>query len=297
MKMKTLAKVIGGATLVVSAASAQAYNLPFPSGNFLLSDNSAESLINCDPTASGCESTAGDTTVDIGDRLAGIFVIDDISGTSILTGSGYDELTGVFDAVVVDKVVSGIQTYYKFAPSAEFEALYGTGSMLAWYVDPTHEYLRETTTGQSIVDLTDLVTNGDLLWVSGITSADNYWYGRSELTDDVGFPGVAANTDVGDYAFALDLITNNSGLAFASVDCSTPLSFPFTGAVANASVDQCGIGNILTPAPAGGSTTPFDVWNDQNITMNRVPEPATLSLLALGLLGAGVVSRKSRKGA
>jgi len=273
---------------------ANAANLPLPTGTFLLSDNSAEQLVNCTPGAAGCDSTAGDTTVDIGDTLTGIFVIDDVSGTSILAGSGYDELSGVFSATVVDKFDNGSGLIsYEFAPTASFEATYGAGAMVAYFTDPVHEYVRESAGGAlSATDMENRVTDGALWMVTGILGANNYWYGRSELTDDVNFPLAPPNTDVGDYAFALDIITNNSGREFAAVNCATPLSFPFTGAPASVTADQCGIGNILTPNPAAGNSTPFDVWNDQNINMESIPEPTSIALLGIGILGLALSGKK-----
>ena len=72
MKLKTIAKMLGGIALFAGASVTQAaYNLPIPGGNFLLSDNSAEYLIK------GAGNTG--TTLQVGDVLRGIFVIDDIN--------------------------------------------------------------------------------------------------------------------------------------------------------------------------------------------------------------------------
>jgi hypothetical protein len=285
MKMKTIAKMVGATALVATASVAQAYNLPFPAGAFQLSDNSAEYLIKG-------EGNTG-TTLQVGDVLHGIFVIDDISGTSILgQGSGYDELSGVFETKVLS-VSGGPGNYiYTFGPNAgsTFTATYGAGATVAWFTDPTHQYTRETSTGQTAAQLEALVTNGSLLWVSGFADADNFWRARSD-TNDTSAPGIPANTAFGQYQWGLDLLTNNSGLIFNQVSC-----FNATTLTVNL-VDQCGNGQILTPAPASGFTTPFPVWDDQNITMFRVPEPASLGLLAIGLLGLGFAGRKAKKSA
>lgn len=288
MKSKTLAKLLGAATLVVGASSAQAVLLPIPAGTFLLSDNSAEYLINCTPGTTGCESPeppAGteDTTVDVGDRLHGIFLIDDISGISILAGSPYDELAGVFD-VTVTAVTPGVDGFgnpqyaYQFGATPGFAAAYGlsAGAAVAWYVDPNHEFARETNSGQTTTDLENLITDGTLFWGSGIS----FWNALT-ATNDIQQIGIGA-IGGGQFRMGLNLTDNFSGLTFLKVPCVNQ-------AAGNAIVlvDQCANGNILTPATQTRFTTPYDVWDDVNFTMNRIPEPGTLALLGVGLLGIG----------
>ena len=282
MKMKTIAKMIGATALVATASVAQAYNLPIPGGSFLLSDNSAEYVIK------GAGNTAA--TLQVGDILHGIFVIDDISQTSILAGSGYDELSGVFETKITSIGGGPGAWTYTFGANtgSAFTTAYGAGATVAWFTDPTHEYARETNTGQTAAQLEALVTDGNLLWVSGFTDADTFWRATS-ATNDPSAPGIPSNTAFGQYQWGLDLLTNNSGLLFNQVDCFNLATLTIT------QVDQCGNGQILTPTLQGGYTTPFPVWDDQNITMYRVPEPASLALLALGLLGLGATTRRKAK--
>jgi len=284
MKMKTIAKMVGATALVATASLAQAYSLPFPGGDFQLSDNSAEYLIKG-------EGNTDLTSIQVGDVLHGIFVIDDISGTSILAGSPYDELSGVFETKVLSVTGNAIDGYrYTFGVNtgSTFTTTYGSGAMVAWFTDPTHEYTRETSTGQTTAQLEANVTDGSLLWVSGFADADNFWRARAD-TNNTSAPGIPPNSAFGQYQWGLDLLTNNSGLLFNQVSC-------FNATTASVVlVDQCGNGQILTPAPASGFTSPYPVWDDQNITMSRIPEPASVALIALGLIGLGATTRRKSK--
>jgi hypothetical protein len=116
-----------------------------------------------------------------------------------------------------------------------------------------------------------------------------HFLARNLATNDPSAPGIPSNTAFGQYQWGLDLLTNNSGLLFNQVNCFNLATSTIT------QVDQCGNGQILTPTLQGGYTTPFPVWDDQNITMYRVPEPASLALLALGLLGLGATTRRKAK--
>ena len=300
MKTKTLIKALGAAGMALGMSQAFSANIPFPtSGTFLLSDNSAESLINCTPGAAGCGSTSvNDTTLDVGDRLRGIFGIDTISGQSILSGSGFDELAGIFDVTVTSAVENFPGNWtFEFGTTAGFAAEFGlsAGAAVAWYTDTNHEFIREDliANGTTIPQMEALISDGTLFWGSGFTDAA-FWRAQNVSTNDVGTVGaLPGNTAAGQFQFGLNLTDNFSSRSFSQVSC-------LNAGVGVVQVDQCANGNILSPAPGQGNDTPFDVWDDVNFTMNvvSVPEPNLVALLGLGMLGVGASSlakkRKSR---
>ena len=298
MKLKTISKVAIGVSTLTFSLSSFAYNLPIVQGNSLFSDNSAESLVNCTPGADGCGSSSlSDTTVDVGDRLHGIFVIDDISGQSILGGSGFDELSGVFDITVTNKIsgtdLNGLPAFsYEFGVTSGFAAEHGlgNGAATAWYTDPNHEFARESNSGLSEEQLEALITDGELLWSTGFTDAA-FW-NATLGTDDVNLIN-AGNIAGGQFVMGLNFIDNNSGLNLGTSPC-LDLGTPVL-------VSQCANGGILTPNPLDGFTTPFDVWDDVNFNTNvlppeqsEVPVPAAAWLFGSALFGLIGVSRRRK---
>lgn len=272
------------AALFSGGGFAASTNYFFPGEITQLSDNSADLLINA-------PGSPNDTILGIGDRLTGIFNINTTEGLSsgglksLVNGSGFDELSGIFDITVTTKVADGAGGWdFGFDPTASFETSYGVGAMVAFFTDPNYEYSRLNDT---IANLTANITNGNLFMTAGKDGGGNDFWTANAITDDLALVGaIPPPGNGGVYNAAVDIIINNTGRVFEAVACFDPNNLFLTTS------DICGSGSLLG---TGGVNTPYDVFDNVDFTMKTVPEPGIIMLFGTGLLAGFVVSWRRRK--
>lgn len=287
-----------------------------------LSDNSAEFLINADGTLSDgtCWTGGGanlacvgggaaDAILDAGDRLRGTFdigSIEDLTGgggsVGVGIGSSNNELSGLFDFTVVAKFDNGdalptgalctTTNCFVFAPTSTFASEVGgiAGSTgVAVWEDSTLDYARTGGAGATkdlrIQSLEATATGGVLRMLLGFAGDGDELFIANTVSDDVGDLGATAPPgNAGTTNFQFSILFESFGHDFEQVGA--------TIALADGLIDLNGSGNVLG---IGGVNTPFDFFDNFDLVVRPVPEPAFVGLIGMGLLGFGMAHWRRRR--
>lgn len=314
--------------------SAHAVSIPLQAGTSnTFTDDSAEYLLNWNggdqANLLSYTTDDGNTTLDFGDRLRGAFILDKIKQPSFATetnlGSAGIEVTGLFDVEVTSKVATGntvtiggssFATFdYFFGPTPTFEATYGTGAMLAIYVDNLgdgDDFNRASIltddpppAGQGNILEETLLANaqtGDHVYSFGFEAAqiagtvtpiaEGWGTGLNGAPADVSaFSLIDSNTGAGTALLRLNLLTNVSGLPLDRVIGSV---FGATLVDFGATIGLVGIQNPGTSPPT--ITTPFDAFNNADggvhPSAHVIPEPSMMFLFGSGLIMLAGLGRR-----
>jgi hypothetical protein len=253
--------------------------------NVFASDENAETLIN---------RVGADNIIDVGDSIRGVISIDQLKVNAsqqfaLRRDVGNSEFGGIFQLRVVEKNPLADGTFqFVFGADSDFEAQYGTGTVLAMWEDrgsgnmfDVHDAVHQPgeTPGAQQSDAETSVSDGLFFWTLGLVRPTNNFIGFG--LDDVN-TALNASTRLGESIFALDRTSQtftNGGLG-AKYDLTDR-------------TNPAGTGEFIGTSQIGGRVfaSPWPLSSETDVEFTIIPTPSAL-MGGLVLLGGVMLRRR-----
>lgn len=277
-KLTALSTTLFAVLSLVAAGAANAFTV-YPGLNLLEDDDFESQVVDAN----------NNNQLDVGDTLEGIVNITKITGQSIpglptnnVLGSG-TQLAAIFKTQVTSR--TDIPASSPASANFTFGTKTGETSIFTFYALNAETFPSGGGTCNSFATCEALITTGATKWWEfGFTGdADEEWNSQNTPVNPDIFAGIPTNQALGNFRFALGLVSQNAGPDLGLVDLPCIIyGCAGDGKVSlSASGSVLGTSDILNQNPA----FPYTVSSDTDFQINVIPEPSIMTLLGLGLFG------------
>lgn len=316
--MSKFKKTLAAAAAVLATGSA--FALPsFSFGtnniNFIAYENHYRSNASC-AAVGGCLPTANDpagwqrvdpaltgpTAVLPGDQFLGVLRV---TGTlpSGWTPGPTDEFTGYFVHQVTNvSIVAGTNVRVDLGAGVDPFGILQAGEMFRLYTDNTADLIPTLTSG-TVANSIAKATDGTFWGALGLTGADTYAYTLDNLSVAAADQNYVAKSEL-----ALDFVATGPSYNLKPLNKVNSLSESLLGGVTAGGGLVCGAADLANAAVTcsdlvgdadvkrfGFANSPWYFEVNDPLYLNQIPEPTTLALAGLALLGVGALRRRAAK--